>query len=478
MDGLGNGYEAFVERLQSNFVSTSAAKNSGSASDRLNQNNATASHALHFPRSSQSQPHQSRFVGYPSPPHAFTLNVEEPAASESSTKTGHSLSTELPMQESATSSGPPSVSMHSHIPSSELNFSTDVKLMPDRPPRSTGHRRTQSDIAFRLPDDISFEQEFGLQGTELPTLSDDVGEDILSMYIDMEKYNAYNISSSSIQGSNGDESYLPAAAHHSRSLSMDGSLSGFNENRDLMGTGVGKSDVRRARHQHSNSMDGSMSFENDLLMGDLDNTEAKKALAASKLAALALVDPKRAKRILANRQSAARSKERKMRYISELERKVQTLQTEATTLSAQFTILQRDTTGLSTENNELKLRLQAVEQQAQLHDALNEALKEEVQRLRSATGQRMHSGIVSQQIAVNPHTFHHLTAQQLQQLQQLKQAQTTLNSHHFFQQHQGRSDYTHNSTSGSVQGMPGNFRESFVNSESPTTSLSQESGTS
>lgn len=45
-------------------------------------------------------------------------------------------------------------------------------------------------------------------------------------------------------------------------------------------------------------------------------------------------------RILANRQSAARSKERKTRYTSELERKVQTLQTEATTLSAQITLLQ------------------------------------------------------------------------------------------------------------------------------------------
>lgn len=50
-------------------------------------------------------------------------------------------------------------------------------------------------------------------------------------------------------------------------------------------------------------------------------------------------------RILANRQSAARSKERKMRYISELEHKVQTLQTEATTLSAQLTLLQ---VGIST----------------------------------------------------------------------------------------------------------------------------------
>jgi hypothetical protein len=45
-------------------------------------------------------------------------------------------------------------------------------------------------------------------------------------------------------------------------------------------------------------------------------------------------------RILANRQSAARSKERKIKYTGELERKVQTLQTEATTLSAQLTLLQ------------------------------------------------------------------------------------------------------------------------------------------
>ena len=47
-------------------------------------------------------------------------------------------------------------------------------------------------------------------------------------------------------------------------------------------------------------------------------------------------------RIWANRQSAARSKERKMRYIAELERKVQTLQTEATSLSTQLTLLQVD----------------------------------------------------------------------------------------------------------------------------------------
>lgn len=55
-------------------------------------------------------------------------------------------------------------------------------------------------------------------------------------------------------------------------------------------------------------------------------------------------------RILANRQSAARSKERKVQYIAELEHKVQTLQSETTTMSTQFTKMQ-----VSIFSNELML---------------------------------------------------------------------------------------------------------------------------
>ncbi|MBA0555345.1 hypothetical protein Golob_025528 [Gossypium lobatum] len=57
-----------------------------------------------------------------------------------------------------------------------------------------------------------------------------------------------------------------------------------------------------------------------------------------------------------------------MRYIAELERKVQTLQTEATSLNAQLSLLQRDTGTLTAENNELKLRLTTMEQQVHLQD--------------------------------------------------------------------------------------------------------------
>ncbi|KAE9608765.1 hypothetical protein Lalb_Chr08g0239141 [Lupinus albus] len=55
-------------------------------------------------------------------------------------------------------------------------------------------------------------------------------------------------------------------------------------------------------------------------------------------------------------------------YVLEIERKIQTLQTEETTLSAQLNLFQRDTNGLSSENTELKLRLQTMEQQAKLCD--------------------------------------------------------------------------------------------------------------
>ncbi|CAB4271081.1 unnamed protein product [Prunus armeniaca] len=218
--------------------------------------------------------------------------------------------------------------------------------------RGSYHRRAQSEVQFRIPDDLdllpdpfdgpsgSFEE---LGGSE---------DDLFCTYMDIEKLG------SKLDDGPSDPKLENPGGSTETGVELGGEMSA------------------RPRHRHSNSVDAS-----------LDSIEAKKAMAPDKLAELWTVDPKRAKRILANRQSAARSKERKARYISELERKVQTLQTEATTLSAQLTLFQRDTTGLSTENSELKLRVQAMEQQAQLRDALNDALKKELERLKIATGE-------------------------------------------------------------------------------------------
>ncbi|KAF3340380.1 Transcription factor RF2b [Carex littledalei] len=110
--------------------------------------------------------------------------------------------------------------------------------------------------------------------------------------------------------------------------------------------------------------------------------ETNKIMANEKLAELALADPKRVKRILANRQSATRSKEKRMRYVMELEHKMHILQTENSNLSAKLTLLQRESMGLVNRNNELRIRLEALRQQSQLQNVLNEALKAEVQRLK------------------------------------------------------------------------------------------------
>ncbi|XP_061357554.1 probable transcription factor PosF21 [Gastrolobium bilobum] len=279
--------------------------------------------------------------------------------------------------------------------SDSATFSHDINTMSDNPPRNRGHRRAHSEI-LTLPDDISFDSDIGIVG------ADDNDEDLLSMYLDMDKFNS-------------EDNNIVDQSH------------GF-------------------RHKHSQSMDGSSTTINpDMLLSVPDS---KKAMSAAKLAELALIDPKRAKRVWANRQSAARSKERKMRYISELEMKVQTLQTEATSLSAQLTILQRDTNGLNAENSEMKLRLQTMEQQVHLQDALNDALKEEIQHWKVLTGQAMPNGGPmnfssfggGQQFYSNNQAMHTLLAsQQFQQLQihsQKPQHQLQQQQQHQLQQQQ------------------------------------------
>jgi len=176
----------------------------------------------------------------------------------------------------------------------------------------------------------------------------------------------------------------PTSRHH-RSVSLDSFMGklNFGDESPKLPPSPGP---RPGQLSPTSSIDGS-AFSLDFGNGEFSSVELKKIMANEKLTEIALTDPKRAKRILANRQSAARSKERKMRYISELEHKVQTLQTEATTLSAQLTLLQRDSVGLTNQNNELKFRLQAMEQQAKLGDALNEALTAEVRRLKIATAE-------------------------------------------------------------------------------------------
>ncbi|KVI08157.1 Basic-leucine zipper domain-containing protein [Cynara cardunculus var. scolymus] len=325
--------------------------------------------------------------------------------------------------------------------------------MPDNPPKTLGHRRAHSEI-LTLPDDISFDSDLGVVGGfDGPSFSDETEEDLFSMYLDMDKFNSSSATST-----------FQAGESSSSAVQVSAALTSLPEN--LVPS---SSERPRVRHQHSQSMDGFTTIKPEMLTSGPEETSPsdKKAISAAKLAELALVDPKRAKRVLANRQSAARSKERKMRYIAELERKVQTLQTEATSLSAQLILLQRDTSCLTAENSELRVRLQTMEQQVHLQDALNDALKEEIQHLKALTGQNLVNGGTmmnfppsfgsNQQFYPNNQAVHTmLTAQQFQQLQiqshkqqqqfqqqQIQQLQQQQLHHHQQQQQQQQQLHHH-----------------------------------
>lgn len=95
-----------------------------------------------------------------------------------------------------------------------------------------------------------------------------------------------------------------------------------------------------------------------------------------------ITDPKRVKRILANRQSAQRSRVRKLQYISELERSVTSLQAEVSVLSPRVAFLDHQRLLLNVDNSALKQRIAALAQDKIFKDAHQDALKREIERLR------------------------------------------------------------------------------------------------
>ncbi|KAG9445475.1 hypothetical protein H6P81_016815 [Aristolochia fimbriata] len=337
-----------------------------------------------------------------------------------------------------------------------------VSNLPNANPhpfRPTHHRRAQSEVAFRIPDDIDLVVDpFAPANGSCSSNLDEIGseDDFFCTYMDIENLGSRPEDSVGQGSQNGG----PAPAK-----SDD------------------KSPPARPRHRHSNSVDGSMTTpKGESVFGEI--AEAKKAMAADKLAELAAIDPKRAKRILANRQSAARSKERKARYISELERKVQTLQTEATTLSAQLTLFQRDTTGLTTENTELKLRLQAMEQQAHLRDALNEALKQEVERLKIATGEILNASesfnLGMHHMPYSQSSFFSLPQQAplaSMQLPPYHPAQPNMSHNQLFSQSHPFSDVMQQDSLGRLQGLDISRNSHLVKTEGPSISASESSST-
>ncbi|GMJ11421.1 hypothetical protein like AT3G58120 [Hibiscus trionum] len=122
-----------------------------------------------------------------------------------------------------------------------------------------------------------------------------------------------------------------------------------------------------------------------------------------------IYDPKRVKRILANRQSAQRSRVRKLQYISQLERSITTLQTEVSALSPRVAFLDHQRLILNVDNSALKQRIAALAQDKIFKDAHQEALKKEIERLRQVYQQQQHLKNMNTTTTNN----HHAPPQQL-----------------------------------------------------------------
>ncbi|KAH0450813.1 hypothetical protein IEQ34_021505 [Dendrobium chrysotoxum] len=96
---------------------------------------------------------------------------------------------------------------------------------------------------------------------------------------------------------------------------------------------------------------------------------------------LPILDPKRVKRILANRQSARRSRERKLQYISELQKCVGKLETEVAALTPRVAFFDCQRSMLVMQNSHLKQRIAVLAQDQIIKDACQESLKREIGRL-------------------------------------------------------------------------------------------------
>eukprot|EP00854_Cymbomonas_tetramitiformis_P021817 gene21817-26253_t len=75
-----------------------------------------------------------------------------------------------------------------------------------------------------------------------------------------------------------------------------------------------------------------------------------------------MLDPKKAKRILANRQSAQRSRLRKLQYTSDLEDKVQHLNKQVQDMKPKVELVRTQKQLLTTTNETLRARLQSLKQ--------------------------------------------------------------------------------------------------------------------
>ncbi|WVY97978.1 hypothetical protein V8G54_030129 [Vigna mungo] len=98
---------------------------------------------------------------------------------------------------------------------------------------------------------------------------------------------------------------------------------------------------------------------------------ARKPMGPEELAELAMVDPKKAKRIIANRESAAKSKERKKRYLIELQKNVELLGIQITKVFDNICMLEMANRGRAVHVKEHRVKLDVMREEDRIKDGMH-----------------------------------------------------------------------------------------------------------
>ncbi|KAI9199932.1 hypothetical protein LWI28_000474 [Acer negundo] len=233
-----------------------------------------------------------------------------------------------------------------------VNASNGIEMMPPR----KRHQRSFSEtpMGFSAMINQSSPQLMPI-GRSRGASSDveETGDDLVSSYLNLEN----------IDASNGCESSDKKAGNREINVTS----MGFQFQGASSSVPRGRSGGRKRTFSMDNA---AMQTRVDQLSTDekldkfgskFNEAQLKKVLAEDKLVQLALSNPKRVKRILANRESAARSKLNSAKKVAKLEQEIRTKETELAEMSAN----QSEQMKLASKYNELMFHIQAIDQQAQ-----------------------------------------------------------------------------------------------------------------
>lgn len=184
-------------------------------------------------------------------------------------------------------------------------FGPEMSQMLDDPFRNLGHRRAHSEILTRAHNGINFDGDLGaLGGGFQPFFCDENEEpDLYGIYLDMNRLNTSSAMPPMFQvgePSSAAAAVLPPPLPPPSAVAAPLAAATGS----ALGLGSGSADSSagerpRVRHHYSQSVDGLTTINPEMLTSSSEGpsgVERKKALSSAKLAELALVDPRRAKR--------------------------------------------------------------------------------------------------------------------------------------------------------------------------------------